>query len=246
MIRTLYLSILFCLPGLFLGCREDSKTITINFKLAYDDVPLVMFEDYTYPDGKKLQITRFSFYLSELSIKQGSEINLIKDVDFINLTKSHSSLEGARQGLRYMSEEIEGGFDAISFNFGLTETQNASVPADYSSGHPMAKPGEYWVAWDSYIFVKVEGWIDLDNDNTPETGVALHLGSNAVKRSMAKSISNPEEEIEIIIDVHALFENAETGKIYDIAVNPQLHSLSQLPAAEELADNLAQSISLNN
>ena len=246
MIRTLYLSILFCLLSLFLGCSEDTNTIAINFKLTYDNVPLVMFEDYTYPDGKKLQITRFSFYLSELSINQGSEIKLIKDVDFINLTKSHSSIEGARQGLNYISDEIDGGFETLSFNFGLTETQNASVPADYNSGHPMAKPGEYWVAWDSYIFIKAEGWVDLDDDDIPETGIALHLGSNAVKRSISTPITNPEEEIEIIIDLHALFENTETGKIYDIAANPQLHSLSQLPAAQELVDNLVQSISLNN
>lgn len=246
MIKTLYIGILFCLLSLFSACSKDIPNATINFKLSYDGAPLVMFEDYVYPDGKKLQITRFSFYISELSVKQGEEVKLLKDVDFINLTKSHSSIDGATKGFNYISEKIDDGYNSISFNFGLTETQNSTVPADYKSGHPMARPGEYWVAWDSYIFVKIEGWIDLDNDDNPETGIALHLGSDAVKRSVSKLVPNPDKEIEFDIDLYAIFKNSDTGKIYDIAANPQLHSLSQIPAAEELVNNLVQSISLNN
>ncbi len=247
MIKTPYFGFLFCLLLLFSACKDDKTAVSILFKLTYDDAPLVMFEDYVYPDGKKLQITRFSFYMSQLSVNDRTESILLKDVDFINLTKSHSSTEGASQGYTYMAKELQlDGFDAISFDFGLTEVQNMKVPADFSPGHPMSKPGEYWVAWDSYIFVKIEGWIDLDGDEMPETGLALHLGSDAVNRSVAMPVHDPGKDIEFTIDVHSIFQNTESGKIYDIAANPQLHSLSQLPAAEELANNLAESITLKN
>ena len=236
--------LIVCL-GLFQACKDDGSTVAINFRLTYNDAPLVMFDEYVYPDGKVIQITRFSFYLSQLSVGQGEESKLLKDVDFINLTQSHATMEGSTNGYQYMTEEIElDGFDAIAFDFGLSETQNQKVPADFSSGHPLAQPGEYWLAWDSYIFVKIEGWIDLDSDNVAETGIALHLGSDAVRRSISMPVSDAGKDLNFTIDLHSIFENG--GKIYDIQANPQIHSLSQLPAAEELANNLAQSISLQH
>ncbi len=225
----------------FGSCDEDDKTnVSLIFKLEYGGEPLVMFQDYAYPDGKTIQFTRFSFYLSDLTYRSSEDVQEIEPVDFVNLTSSHTDLSSSMEGFQYRTDKVDvSKIEEISFNMGLTESQNQSVPADYASGHPLARPGEYWVAWDSYIFAKIEGWIDLDNDGEAETGIALHLGSNEVMQEINLPVSTTGGTIDIIFDLKSAFEG---DQIYDIEANPQLHSLSQLPAATELARNLSNSI----
>ncbi len=228
----------------FLTCRKDKTELQMRFQLQYEGKPLVMLTDYTYPDGKKIQFTRVSFFVSDVVASGGDQSVVLKDVDFINLSNSHGSTQLASEGMLYLNEEIAlESIDQLSFNIGLTQDQNNSVPADHSSGQPLARPGEYWIAWDSYIFAKIEGWVDLDGDDEVETGIALHMGSNKVLRSTKINIDRPANDLTLVIDLADVFSRA---KIYDIAANPQLHSLSQLPAAEELADNLIQTIQLKN
>ena len=96
-----------------------------------------------YPDGRKVQFTRFSMFLSDVRLFSGSEQIELAEVDFVNLTSSHSDATGANNGFRYKSTQVElASIDEISFNVGLTETQNSTVPADYASSHPLARPGE--------------------------------------------------------------------------------------------------------
>ncbi len=226
------------------ACKKDKTELGLSFLLQYQNEPLVMLQDYQYPDGRKIQFTRVSFFLSELRVSDGSESVEITDVDFINLTESHATATKAADGYQYVNDEVDlDQIDEISFNLGLTESQNQTVPADHPAGSPLAKPGEYWVAWDSYIFVKIEGWIDLDDDGQVETGIALHLGSDQVMRPILVQTNQPANDLTLAIDLHQVFQGSD---IYDIAANPQLHSLSQLPAAIELADNLQNSLTLIN
>ena len=131
----------------------------------------------------------------------------------------------------------------LSLIIGLSEEQNASVPSDYSSSNPLSKSSEYWLAWNSYIFVKFEGFFDADGDGEPETGFNLHLGSDAASRPIARNSDDSDGEISLIIDLMDVFDN---GQIYDIRTNPNIHSLEQMPLAEFLMDNLASSLRLED
>ena len=225
-----------------MGCNKDKIELSLRFQLQYQGNPLVMLKDYTYPDGKKVQFTRVSFFISELVAKDRDESISLKEIDFVNLSQSHADEANATTGYLYLQEEIPlSNIDQISFNIGLTAKQNENVPANYASGEPLARPGEYWVAWDSYIFVKIEGWVDLDGDGEVETGIALHMGSNKVMRHVSLDIADAAQEVTVVLDLHSVFKRE---KIYDIATNPQLHSLSQLSAAEELADNLMSALQI--
>ncbi len=224
------------------GCKDDSLDVRVSMHLVYDGQPLVMLQDYTYPDGRKIQFTRFSMYLSDVRVFSGSESVELAEVDFVNLTASHADAASAAKGFLYKARSVElASIDAISFNVGLTEEQNGTVPADHGSGHPLANPGEYWVAWDSYIFAKVEGWMDLDDDGDAETGLALHMGSNDVRQEVMMSVDGSPSDIAIEIDLKTFFGQ---DNVYDIDANPQIHSLGQLPAAKELSDNLKSAIHL--
>lgn len=238
--------LLLSLFGLLImtGCQEEPIDVNIRFNLVYGDDPLVMFTEYSFPDGRAIQFTQMSFYISDLYFSHDGEIAQVKDVDFIDLTNSHSSDEGAQEGFLYLSGPYSlGGLSEIGFNLGLTEGLNATKPTDYLSDHPLARSGEYWTGWESYIFVKIQGSIDLDNDGELETPLALHLGSDPVKRTIRLNNVNGSTDVRIMLDLKSFF----TGDaLYDIDANPQIHSLDQIEAAMELADNLSQSIYIGN
>ncbi|MBX2817850.1 MAG: hypothetical protein KTR24_17725 [Saprospiraceae bacterium] len=237
----LVLALLFAVSAT--GCRKDIP-LEIAIQLTYQGEPLVLDQSMVFPDGKAFRVLRVSFYVSDLMVSDGSESILLKEVDFVNPSAGHLSSESAAGGYPYIETKVDlETIKDVSFNLGLTEAQNESVPADFSTDHPQSKPGEYWLAWDSYIFIKIEGWVDLDDDGDAETGMNLHLGSDAVMRPIQLNAEGLGSRLKLEVDLYDVFKQEQ---VYDIAENPGLHSLSQLPAAEELADNFSKSITIKS
>lgn len=219
----------------------DAGTIDFNFKLEYNGSPLVLFEDYTYPDGKKIDFTRVSFYTSDLKLDE----TVINEVEFHNLSNSHSSSTLAAAGYDWEVANVPtGSYSNLSFNIGVSEPFNNMDPGEFPSGHPLAKPSENWFSWMSYIFLKIEGNVDLDGDGVAETGIAIHTGANEALRnlSFASGITvtkNETTEVNLIFDVYDLFDGP--SRIFPIEEYPQIHSLTQLDGVLEISDNLINS-----
>ena len=221
--------------------EKEERDVSLNIKLRYDDQALVMGANYTYPDGKAITFTRVSFFISDLSLN-GSESESILDAAFINPTIQHQSEAGATEGLTFpIGKTTVTSPNNLTFNLGLTPDQNATVPADYASGETLARPGEYWIAWKSYVFAKIEGFIDMDGNGEPETGISLHMGSDEARRLISLSGNVNRAIIPIEIDIRKVFG---TTDIYDIEGDPQIHSLSQLPQTNFLVDNLKSSFEI--
>lgn len=222
--------------------KFNPGVIDLNIKLEYNGEPLVMFEPYEYPDGKKIEFTRCSFYTSEMQL---DEIT-INEIEFHNLTNAHANLSLAQTGYTYTITNIPiGNYNTISFNIGVPEDLNNRDPGEFPSGHPLAKPAENWFSWMSFIFLKVEGNVDLNDDDEPETGVALHTGSNVALRNLSIDYPIQVQEgittnVDLVFDIYELF-NGST-RIYPIEENPQIHNLSQLDAVTEISDNLINAI----
>jgi len=220
----------------------ETGTIDLNIKLQYNGEPLVMFEPYSYPDGRAVDFTRCSFYTSEMQLDETT----INEVEFHNLTNSHSTPELASQGYNWtINDVLPGDYNNLSFNIGVPEVQNNMAPGDFPSGHPLAKPAENWFSWQSYIFLKVEGDIDFDSDEDLETKVALHTGSNEALRRIdleypIQVLKGETTEVNLVFDIYQLFNGTE--RIFPIEENPQIHSLDQLEAVKELSNNLTNSI----
>ena len=238
MIRTLSTLVVFSM--LFVSCGEEEQDLTINFKLTYDGEPLVMFDNYEYPTGKTINFTRFSFYISELELISGGTATELVDVDYIDLTMANIDESKSKEGYDYTIRNMEDlNYDGIRFNIGLTPAMNATLPSEYSSSHPLALTSEYWVNWMSYIFAKIEGNMDFDEDGSLEQGIALHLGADAALRNVEITNLNSQNNIDITIDLKNVFEQES---IYDIETTPRIHSLSHVNQTTELMDNLVRSI----
>jgi hypothetical protein len=237
----------FYILGIFimLGCsdKEDSTgDLSITMNLVYNGEPLIMFQNYEYPDGRTINFSRFSMYLSDIKLDE----QLISDVEYHNITDSHIDLASAQDGYQWEIKDIESGdYNNLNFGVGVNETQNAKDPGEFESGHPLAKPAEHWFSWSSYIFLKLEANMDSNNDGTNDFPIALHLGSNdaykLINLNKAIRINEGETtETSIIIDLYEFLGGEDNT--YDVDSNPQIHSLEQKDAVVELANNIPNSI----
>ena len=217
---------------------EIGGSLVLNFKLLYEGEPLVMFEPLTYTTGERISFTRVSTYLSDITLDN----TLVKDVDFIRIDEGHLDASDAAIGFSYILPGVPAGtYEKLSFRYGIRPEDNARRPADYPSGHPLAASGEYWVSWNSYIFVKFEGRIDTDGDGQEDQGFALHLGSDEAARIIESTANytvtnGAMAPVEISIDLTNILGGNNSP--YDLIENGQIHSLDQLPLIRLLADNL--------
>ncbi|MEL6389422.1 MAG: MbnP family protein [Bacteroidota bacterium] len=237
-----YASTLLFIVLLLFGCGDSETTqdISLNFSLTYDGEPLVMTQDYTYPDGKLIRFNRVSFFLSDIELEADGKTIPLSEVQMVNLTRSHLDEASAREGLTIDLGEVEAtNVTGMSFDLGLQDSQNAQSPDAYPTDSPLANSAEYWVGWQSYIYYKIEGFVDMDGDNEPEETVALHIGSNPVRREIVVDELGGSGQVQMVIDLKDVFDN---NGIFDLEASPRIHHLGQLEQAGVIADNLANAL----
>ena len=226
------------------GKMSDEEAGEINFriKLVYGEQSLEMFKVYEYPITKdKFLMSRLSFYISELTIHTPNGDFLIKDIDYLNLTNSHTAPLAAN-GLEYKISGVKpGNYTSVDFGIGVPKIYNAKAPKDFRADDILSSSAEYWSAWKSYIFFRPEGQISLNGKPISETSFALHLGADESfkKITLAKSINVVKDQVtnvDIILDMQKFF----SGKtLYDIRQTQQIHSLNQMPLMQQLSENLS-------
>jgi len=247
---TLKLIALLLVSLIYTSCGDDEPDTTQNaegsiemaMKVTYDGEPLVLSEDYVYPDGKAMFFSRFSFFMSDLTLRTEEGAASSDASNHLRLGQAHSTPELAEEGLKFNLNGVKSGdYVNLSFDIGVPAEQNAMQPEDFTSDNDLSQSGEYWPGWNSYVFCKVEGVIDFDGDGTPETDFALHLGADEalVNIELDKDFvvnDNQTTELVIPIELKNIFQNGSA--IYDIESDPKTHTLSQADAIAELARNL--------
>ncbi len=233
---------------ILMSCGDDKSGFDMTVKLSYDESPLVMTQDYIYPDGRTIRFNRVSFFISDLSVSDGTESVQLIEAQHLNLTQSHVDRESALAGYQVISEDVElPAIISASFNLGLTSEQNAQAPSDYPIDSDLSNSAEYWVGWESYVFAKIEGLIDLDDDGTPESTFALHLGSDEIMRTIeigTLNDSGDSYELNIDLDVEEIFNDGATT--YDIVETTNIHSLTQIAQANFLINNWERALENSN
>lgn len=250
MLRLILIAFLFI--GMLSSCDKDEEmgngTVNFRFHLTYGGQPLEMFKEYPYPvTGDKFRMSRLSFFLSELSLKNTSSDTLLKDIDYLNLTAAHTA-PVAPDGFEYKIDNIaSGNYNGFTFGIGVPPALNAKIPPDFPPGSVLSGTAEYWSAWKSYIFFRPEGKIGLNGGNNIDTNFALHIGGNEGYRVFDANraievLPNKVTNVDINIDMQQFFNGTSP---FNIRETQQIHSLSQMPLIKILADNLASAVSVN-
>ena len=221
---------------------EETGDLEIVIKLTYQGEPLVMFDKHEYPSGEDFFVDRVSLFLSDIKLDDDQ----ISEVLFKNLTPDHQTLDAAQQGsVISFSDLLVSSFQELSFDIGVPVELNAMKPLDFERGHPLFQLNDYWDGWNSYVFFKIEGKFDKDQDGSVTEGIALHVGADETLRSVSLVIPidikvDQTTTVTLELDLYEYF--TQGGSTYDLAAVSQIHNLSQLPVANELADRLQQTI----
>lgn len=186
-----------------------------------------------------MRFSKVSFYLSDFKLQNGTQPLPLLDILHISFLQNING-DAIQEMQQTLSFEIpSGNYSSLSFGLGLTPAQNSTDPADHEAGSALSLTSEYWEAWNSFIFVKVEGTYQL-NDDEPRS-VALHVGGNDSYRVLEwkNGLSIGEDQskkITIPIDLKYILDG------YPISESPVLHKLEQISLMERIADGFAESM----
>jgi len=225
------LSLLFCLLILS-ACKKDqttpieTTTLGFSFTANYDGVPIVINEqEYAYA-GKPIRFSKVSFYVSNVTLGETE----VSDVNYIDLTNTHTDQAAAEMGtsLNFLKIPV-GEYETMAFGIGVAPDLNRTKPSDYSTSHPLGadNSAEYWEAWDSYIFVKIEGQYDADGNGFDANDVAFayHIGQDELYRKLSATFDDPlllaadtPTNITFLIDIKKLLTTG-TGELLPLDVH---------------------------
>ncbi|MDX1409945.1 MAG: MbnP family protein, partial [Saprospiraceae bacterium] len=142
-----------------------------------------------------------------------------------------------------------GTYQSVQFALGVDPDLNATVPADYSSDHPLSDAGRYWHAWNSFIFSKTEGNLDTlaDGTDNPDLGFAYHTGTDAfyLPVSTGFPIGIPDgsnEKITFRLNYESLL-GADGNAPIDIQAKPQNHNPLDTVEIGKILENYIGSLS---
>lgn len=229
--------------AIFASCKNDSDTsrlyLQVNIKAGSN--ALAYNTDYTAA-GYTIQFNVVKFYLSQFVIQTGGADSVVLNDLYM--------LEDADSTNRYYIGELSNTtYTGIRFGLGVDSTRNDingsnAIPAyDYPDGHPLNAANNMYWSWNpGYIWMKLEGRIDLNsngNFSDPGETFALHTGLNSsyrtISRPYAFSLTGEDKTLKMDADILQFFNG------YDLANQLNAHAMSttspEYPYVTELVNN---------
>jgi hypothetical protein len=247
------LLVLFVLPFLSSKCEDDPKpadptcvgVLNLNFKPTINNQPFVANKVFLV-NGKKVRFSKFHFYASAIpNFDVGASPNCNDDnnIIFVDLTTLDDSLKSINGATASFLNTSVGSFQSISLGLGVGLVLNAKKPSDFSASNPLSKSEEYWSSWKSYIFFKLEGLMDKDENGSFETGITYHTGSNDAIVGIPRFTKN----IEITSKGTTLNFDLDMNKLltgFDFNTVNRIENLAQKEDMKKLMMNLGNAISI--
>lgn len=226
-----------------LKCKDDTilaGSIEMNLKARFNDQPMILNKIYDY-NGKKVRFSKLSFFISDIHNENSSKIAMpIALVHF----KDNDDSTTAAKGLNITVNNFDiGNNTQFGFGIGVSSEMNTKKPKDFPSSNPLSEASEFWDAWNSYIFSKLEGAIDKDGDGKFETGITLHTGGNEIyqKINFEKSFSiaeNQKAPLNFELNVNKLIDGI------DLATVNSTHQTGDLPTMKKFKSNFNTALTI--
>lgn len=199
-------------------------------------------QDFTDDFGNKCTFTRAEMYLSNIKFVDDSMNEIPFDASYFLINPAETV---------YSAGELDGNVHVHMMDvvIGVDSVANASDPAGYASGHALAyqTPSMHW-NWNSgYIFIAIEGKVDIDGSNTYDAGedFIMHVGMNSMRRTITglmahfNTVEGQTHNIEINVDWKALVSGI------DLSVDNSSHTMDNMPLATSVANNAVNAITMH-
>lgn len=240
---TVLFSLLLAWGVVFSGCEEEKKRadLPLTFKAFYDGQALTTGKNYAY-GNTTIRFTRFSFYVSPIEVLQDGDADQISDAQYLQFTDSTNGI------IRKTFTAPEGNCTGIRLGFGVEPSLNKKRPSDFASNHPLYLENEYWLDWKSYIFAKLEGYVDTDGNGEPESFFIYHSGSDAsyYTADYQKNFTvGNNNGLNIEIDVKKIF--TFNGQLFDLSARENRvtpHDVNDIALGKKILGNYASAVSV--
>lgn len=233
-------------------CKKDdviAGSITLNIKTFYDDKPLIINKIYDYK-GKKVRFTKWSFFASNIhgpkelipgSFAEGKENLWYNNTlfDFSDLTDSLV----VQKGIAKTISSSAGSSEKFNIILGVENNKNIRKPKDFPSTDPLSDAGNYWDAWNSYIFTKLEGLMDKDGDGKFETGITIHTGGNEVLQNLTFT-KNVVVNISEITTINGDLNLNKLLNGIDLTTVNSTHQTGDLPTMKLFMGNFKEALTI--
>ena len=228
----------------------NTSTLILNFQSTFDSQPLVMLgSDYAYEGGVDVKFQLFQFFISSVKlIDQSGNIGPeVKDVALISF-EGINTIDSSRQGVSITIPDLPiGDYQGIQLGIGVNNALNSTQPKEYAIGHPLST--HYWDAANSYIFTKIEGVADTNNDGTYEQKLTFHIGGDPRYREVnfdqpLSLATNASTTVGFTVDVRDIFVGND-GTYIDFNEMTQIHN-GDMPAAVAMMDRFSIALQLQN
>lgn len=242
---------------------EDTGTLSIDFAATFDGEALVGGTEYTLPDGKKAKFSQFNFFIADASVNQVeqgvSNIVDLSDVEFVELTQTASSPLENNDHIFSFYNLATGSYTGLDFTLGLGDVMNGKTPSDQDLGDnsPLRRSSHHWSAWNSYIFMKLEGQIDFNDDGVLDDNetIVYHTGSEndgiGTDTPADMPVNLPLDfdiefeqttNINLNLDIRDMLYNAAGEQNWDIANRPTTHNPDDFSLVLEIMEKAADAI----
>jgi len=243
--RFLFPSLFFALLALS-ACEDKSPSapasdLTITFKALYDGKPLEKYKLYGY-STYQVDFSRFNAFMANITLLNGTQELTLSDIEWVDFTPDSAPTDTAVDVSIVLKNVPDGNYTGIRLGYGVPPSLNAKQPKDFAPAHPLSRENEFWLGWGSYIFNKIEGRVDLNNNGVFDGGLIYHCGSDAVYREymfdLPISVKPGAAEIVVEFDLKKLF--VLNGAWLDLS-NPYNHitsnDVNDVVIATKLMDN---------
>jgi len=191
-------------------CEYPSLDLVFDYKVGNQE--LVKGNTYTI-NGTAVSFDFVQFYVHQPRVAKDGVMERSDETYFISFDNRSLTLDNLTVGHKHM----------LMFGLGVDSLVNATIQpsdADLEEGAALGPqvPTMHW-GWDNgYIFLKIDGQVDTDNDGTPETTMEFHIGKNMNFKTIAfeihKDVLEDSEEVRISVDFAQAFAGLDLSQEY--------------------------------
>lgn len=226
------------------GCKRDGEgSLQIRFTALYGTSAFQLLTDYPTPTSDdSVSFHTLNFLLSGIRLidKDNKEVSIFSGdaffVDFSNASSLNISID----------EIPTGEYKSIRFGIGVPASINDRTPSQFPATSPLGDVGNYWAAWDSYIFSRVEGTLDTSRTSASTLPYLYHGGANSMYRERTierefSIVDGSATSLLLTLQAREIFYPTG-GDAIDIRALNVSHSAAEGTPAFEVARSVVQNI----
>ncbi len=219
----------------------EYPTVMVGFDYVVGDSEFSYGTTYIV-DGVAVSFSLAQFYVSSVKLLAEDGTQLSEYPDTYMLVTPDG-------GMYSLGEAKKEHTHTMTFDIGIDEVTNSQSETDFASwpaNHPLAaqSPSMHWNWLSGYIFLKLEGLVDTDDDGTPDAPLVAHTGTNNLRQNITLTIH--QEVDEAMNHVMLEFDLAKLLDGIDIVNDNVTHTGDNIGLATDIMNNFQDAFAVSH